>query len=165
ALGEEQDLGPGKFVRVVGADHRVLGRFRRVPPAVAARRPAVVDQVRLATVGRGRAVHRVVWAPAPNGGWAVPRVRAESPGRRLRGARALIVGAALALMVLLGTLAWGITSRATADLTRLAAELETIEAGSLDRRLATRPTTEVDRVVSVLNRMLERLEAAVAHLQ
>lgn len=165
ALGEEQDLGPGKFIRVVSADHRVLGRFRRVPPAVAARRPPVIDQLRLATVGRGRDVHRVVWAPAPDGGWVVLGVRAESRERLVRRTRAVIVGAAVALMGLLGTLAWAITSRATADLTRLGAELETIEAGSLDRRLATRATTEVDRVVSVLNRMLERLEAAVAHLQ
>jgi hypothetical protein len=164
ALGEEQDLGPGKFVRVVGADHRVLGRFRRVPPAVAARRPPVIDQLRLATVGRGNDVHRVVWAPGPDGSWVVLGVRAEdasccpaSPrGHHRRGAGD--DGPAR-------TLAWAITSRATADLTRLAAELETIEAGSLDRRLAPRATTEVDRVVSVLNRMLVRLEAAVGHLQ
>ena len=165
ALGEEEDLGPGKFVRVVGADHRVLGRFRRVPPAVAARRPPVIDQLRLATVGRGNNVHRVVWAPGPDGSWVVLGVRAEGRELLVRRARAVILGAAVALMVLLGTLAWAITSRATADLTRLAAELETIEAGSLDRRLAPRATTEVDRVVSVLNRMLVRLEAAVAHLQ
>ncbi|HKA28947.1 MAG TPA: ATP-binding protein [Candidatus Binatia bacterium] len=164
-VGEEQDLGPGKFVRVVGPDHRVLGRFRRVPPAVAARRPAVVDQLRLATVGRGRDAHRVVWAPVPGGGWVVLGVRVESRDRLVRRARTLIVGAAVALTALLGTLAWAITSRAIADLTRLGAELETIEAGSLDRRLATRTTTEVDRVVNVLNRMLERLESALAHLQ
>jgi signal transduction histidine kinase len=165
AVGEEQDLGPGKFVRVVGADHRVLGRFRRVPPAVVARRPPVIDQVRLATVGGGHDVHRVVWAPGPEGGWVVLGVRADGRALLVRRAREVILGTAVLLMVLLATLAWGITSRATADLTRLAAELETIEAGSLDRRLATRSTTEVDRVVSVLNRMLARLEAAVRHLQ
>jgi signal transduction histidine kinase len=165
ALGAEQDLGPGKFVRVVGSDHRVLGRYRRVPPAVAARRPPVIDQLRLATVGKGRDVHRVVWAPGPGGSWIVLGVRAESRDRVVRRARAVIIGAAAALMLLLATLAWAITSRAAADLTRLAGELETIEAGSLDRRLVTRTTTEVDRVVSVLNRMLARLESAVGHLQ
>jgi signal transduction histidine kinase len=165
ALGREQDLGPGKFVRVVGPDHRLLGRYRRVPPAVAARRPPVVDRLRLATVGKGRNVHRVVWAPGPDGSWVVLGVRAESRDRVVRRARAVILGAAAAMMLLLATLAWAITSRATADLTRLAGELETIEAGSLDRRLATRATTEVDRVVSVLNRMLGRLESAVGHLQ
>jgi signal transduction histidine kinase len=165
AVGEEQDLGPGKFVRVVGADREVLARFRGVPPAVAARRPPVIDRVRVGTVGKGRAAHRVAWAPTPAGGWVVLGVRAENRDLLVQRARRAIAGAAATLMVLLATLAWAITSRATADLTRLAGELETIEAGSLDRRLATRATTEVDRVASVLNRMLARLESALGHLQ
>src|SRR5262249_57012709 len=82
-------------------DHRLLGRFRRVPPAVAARRPAVVDQLRLATVGRGHDAHRVVWAPVPGGGWVVLGVRVESRDRLVRRARTLIIAAAGALVALL----------------------------------------------------------------
>jgi signal transduction histidine kinase len=48
---------------------------------------------------------------------------------------------------------------------RLAAEIATIEAGSLGRRLVPRRTLEVDRLASVLNRVLARLESAVTHLQ
>jgi signal transduction histidine kinase len=69
------------------------------------------------------------------------------------------------LLASLAVLAWAITSRATAELARLAAELETVEAGSLDRRLAPRRTVEVDRLAAVLNRLLARLESAVGHLR
>src|SRR2546429_4139160 len=57
------------------------------------------------------------------------------------------------------------TTRATAELDQLAAQPETIEASSLDRRLASGRTTEVDRLVAVLNRLLARLETAVGHLR
>src|SRR3989449_4993186 len=70
--------------------------------------------------------------------------------------------------LLLGTLAclaWAITTRATAEIHQLAAELETLEAASLDRRLAPGRTSEVDRLVAVLNRLLSRLETAGGHLR
>src|SRR2546422_11401938 len=70
--------------------------------------------------------------------------------------------------LLLGTLAclaWAITTRATAEIDQLAAQLETLEAASLDRRLAPGRTSEVDRLVAVLNRLLSRLETAVEHLR
>jgi signal transduction histidine kinase len=164
AIGEEEDLGPGKFVRVVGANRRVLARFRTVPPFVTAQRPKELDGLRLLTVGRGRGLHRVAWAPGPNGGWVVVGVRAATQAALCRHAKTAIGITAAGLIVLLTALAWGVSSRATSDLHRLATELETIEAGSLDRRLAARPTTEVNRVVGVLNRMLGRLESAVSHL-
>ena len=89
-------------------------------------------------------------------------------GRELRTLRRvqLAIGASAAL--LLGTLAflaWAITTRATAEIHQLAAELETLEAASLDRRLAPGRTSEVDRLVAVLNRLLSRLETAVGHLR
>ncbi len=165
AMGEEEDLGPGKFVRIVAADHRVVARFRTVPPAVAARRPKRIERLELRTVGEGHGLHRVAWAPGPAGGWVVLGVRAANQALLCRRAKTAIGVTAAGLVVLLTALAWGVSSRATFDLKRLATELETIEAGSLDRRLAARPTTEVNRVVGVLNRMLTRLEAAVAHLK
>ena len=163
-IGEEEDLGPGKFVEVVGADDRVLAHFRTVPPLVAARRPTRLDGLRLLTVGEGHGVHRVAWMPGRSGGWVVLGVRVANQVALGRRAKTVIGTAAVGLIALLTVLAWGVSSRATADLNRLAAELETIEAGSLDHRLAARPTTEVNRVVGVLNRMLERLESAVTHL-
>ena len=164
SIGEEEDLGPGKFVRVVGPDRRELARFRNVPPNVAMRRPKPVSELRLLTIGKGYGLHRVAWAPATNGGWVVVGVRASNQVLLCRRARSAIGVAALGLVTLLTALAWAVSSRATYDLNRLASELETIEAGSLDRRLAPRSTTEVNRVVGVLNRMLQRLEAAIMHL-
>jgi len=164
AIGEEEDLGPGKFVRVVGANRQVLARYRIVPPIVAARRPKQLEELQLLTVGQGRAAHRVAWAPGPSGGWVVLGVRVSNQAALCRRAKTAIGLAAAGLVLLLTALAWGVSSRATSDLNRLATELETIEAGSLDHRLAARPTTEVNRVVGVLNRMLGRLESAVTHL-
>jgi signal transduction histidine kinase len=164
AIGEEEDLGPGKFVRVVGPNRQVLARYSMVPPVVAERRPKQLGELQLLTVGQGRAAHRVVWAPGPSGGWVVLGVRVAAQVALARRAKTVIGVAAAALVLLLTTLAWLVSSRATSDLNRLATELETIEAGSLDRRLAARPTTEVNRVVGVLNRMLGRLESAVTHL-
>jgi two-component system, OmpR family, sensor kinase len=164
-IGEEEDIGPGKFVRVVGADRKVLAQFRTVPPLVAARRPKHLDGLRLLTVGTGHGLHRVAWAPGQAGGWVVLGVRAANPAALCRRAKTAIGIAALGLVTLLTALAWVVSSRATFDLNRLATELETIEAGSLDRRLAARPTTEVNRIVGVLNRMLGRLEGAVTHLK
>jgi signal transduction histidine kinase len=163
-IGEEEDLGPGKFIRVVGADRRVLAQFRTVPLSVAGRRPTPVDELRLLSVGEGNGLHRVAWAPGPTGGWVVLGVRAANQAALCRRAKTVIGTAAAALVVLLSIVAWAVTSRATSDLNRLATELETIEAGSLDRRLAPRPTTEVNRIVGVLNRMLTRLESAVTQL-
>jgi signal transduction histidine kinase len=165
AIGKEEDLGPGKFVRVVGADHKVLASFRTVPPRVAARHPKELDRLRLLTVGKGHGLHRVAWAPGPAGGWVVLGVRAGAQAALCRRAKTVIGITAAGLIVLLTVLAWGVSSRASADLDRLATELERIEAGSLDRRLVTRPTSEVNRIVGVLNRMLARLESAVMHLK
>jgi two-component system OmpR family sensor kinase len=164
-IGAEPDLGPGKFVRVVGADHKVIASFRTVPPFVAGRRPKQLSGLQLLTVGEGAGLHRVVWTPGTSGGWVVLGVRAGSQAALCRRAKAAIGTTALGLIALLTALAWAVSSRATFDLNRLATELETIEAGSLDRRLAARPTSEVNRVVDVLNRMLGRLESAVTHLK
>jgi signal transduction histidine kinase len=69
------------------------------------------------------------------------------------------------VLLILAALAWIVTSRATGELLRLATEIEALQAGSLDRRLAHRATLEVDQLVVVLNRLLARLETAVGHLR
>jgi signal transduction histidine kinase len=72
---------------------------------------------------------------------------------------------AVLLLAVLGAGVWALAGRATRELERLAAEVATIEAGSLARRLTPGSTHEVDRLVRVLNRVLERLERSVAQLQ
>lgn len=164
-IGREGDLGPHKFLRVVDRDQRVVARFREPPAMVTARRPQRPTEVEVARVGHGRRAQRVAWAPTATGGWVEIGVRATTQDVLVRRARATIAAVAGALVVLLAVLAWVITSRATAALGRLARALETIEAGSLDRRLPRQGTREVDRLVAVLNRMLERLATSVSHLQ
>src|SRR5262249_39540468 len=134
SIGEEQDLGPGKFVSVVGGNQQVLATFRTVPHFVSDRRPEPLTGLRLLRAGEGKNLHRVAWASRPTGGWVVLGVRAGGQALLCRRAKHAIGVAALGLVALLTALAWAVSSGATFDLDRLARELETIEAGSLDRR-------------------------------
>jgi len=164
-IGNEPEPGPDKFIRVTAGDGHTLAESGSVPPAVAAVAAPSERATRYDTVGQGRGAHRLVWYPGPEGGWTLIGVRAGRYQQSLRRAYLRIAAAAALLLVALALLAWAITTRATAELARLVAELETVEAGSLDRRLAARRTTEVDRLAAVLNRLLARLEAAVGHLR
>jgi signal transduction histidine kinase len=164
-IGTETDFGPGKFIRVTAMDGGSLAASGTVPPAIAALAPPRMPETRRTTVGREKGAYRVIWYPMPGGGWVEIGVRVRGHVRTLQRARLAIAGTAVLLLVTLALLAWAITTRGTAELARLAAELETVEAGSLDRRLAPRRPTEVDRLVVVLNRLLARLEAAVGHLR
>ena len=164
-VGGETDLGGEKFIRVLAADGRTLAASGVIPDAVGVLAPPARPGRRPVTVGRRHAVYRVVWSTAADGGWSEIGVRATSQLRTIWRARlAIAVGAALLLAALVA-LAWAIASRATGELDRLGAELESVEAGSLDRRLAPRRTAEVDRLAAVLNRLLARLEAAVEYLR
>ncbi|MGH7893157.1 MAG: histidine kinase dimerization/phospho-acceptor domain-containing protein, partial [Candidatus Binatia bacterium] len=163
-IGREEDLGPGKFILVTSADGRVLTSWGTVP-----------DALRRAGAPRREALERVVVDPAagtravvepiPGGGSVVIGVQVDRPMRTIWRARALVSAGAMVSLATLAALAWSITARATGELERLAAELETIEAGSLDRRLVPRHTKEVDRLATVLNRVLARLESALGHLR
>src|SRR5262249_3298090 len=113
-IGEEEDLGPGKFVRVVGPNHHVLARYRTVPPSVAEHRPQQLPGLRLVTGGKGHGLQRVAWGPGPTGGWVVLGVRAINQASLCRRANVAIGIAALGLVALLTALAWGVSSRATA---------------------------------------------------
>jgi signal transduction histidine kinase len=106
-----------------------------------------------------------VWFPVRDGCGGVVGVGVRRYVSTLVRARVAIGVGAAALLLLLGGLAWVVTARATAEIDRLADEVATIEAGSLDRRLQARRTLEVDRLASVLNRVLARLQAAVDHLR
>jgi signal transduction histidine kinase len=164
-IGTEAKDGPWKFVRVYAADGSVIAASGKPQPAVAASRPPSVRAVVQQDVGTGRDISRLVWLPSKAGGWIVIGIGARRQvAVLLRAKRAIAVGS-LAAIALLAALCWRITSRATAEIDRVAAELETLEAGSLDRRLAPRRTAEVDRLVEILNRLLERLEVAMSHLR
>jgi signal transduction histidine kinase len=99
------------------------------------------------------------------GGRILVGVRVAPSLHTVHHARRMIGTIATALVLTLAALAWAITTRATRELERVAGELETLEVATLDRRLEMRRTTEVDRLVVVLNRMLARLESAMGHLQ
>lgn len=164
AIAREIHPGPGKFVRVFGPRATLIAESGHIPRAV--RRLGVrprqdADTVRLAS----GVPMRVAWYPVQGVCAGVVGIDARRHATTLTWARFGIGAGAVALLVTLGALAWIVASRATSELSRLAAEVETIEAGSLDRRLAPRRTLEVDRLAGVLNRLLGRLEAAVTHLQ
>jgi signal transduction histidine kinase len=163
AVAAELDHGPGKFVRVVtpGRAPVVAGG----PPPAVAPPPAAPAVPTSATVwDRGRP-YRVVRHGLATGGSIEIGVDATDQLRLLRGARLGIAGGLATLFAAVALLAWTITRRAMAELVRVAADLETIEAGSLDRRLEPRRTREVDRLVAVLNRVLGRLHVAMSHLR
>jgi signal transduction histidine kinase len=164
-IAEETKDGGGKFIRVVAADGRVVAQAGSVPHELRFGAPGPVTRTRSALVSTGRVEHRVVWYPAPDGGWTEIGVRANRQVRLLRRTTWTIAGAALAMLATLLALASLVTTRATRELGRLAGELESVEAGSLDRRLVPRRTAEVDRLATVLNRFLGRLEAAVDRLR
>ena len=159
----EPALGGRKFIRVLDASGRVLARAGEDVPASLRTMPAPTG-VRHVTIG-GHDPYRIVRYALPDGGWCEVGVRVGSRLRMLRRAYLAIAAAAAGLLGALAMLAWTITSRATAEIDRLAAELETMEAGSLDRRLAAHQTAEVERLAGVLNRLLARVEAAMAHLR
>jgi signal transduction histidine kinase len=162
-IASETEHGGGKFIRVFGADGRIVARGGSVPHGLAITAP--VAGTRSALVSAAGGVRRVVWYPAPDGGWTEIGIGVHGQLRMLRRATLTIAAAALAMLASLVALASVITRRATRELARLATELESVEAGSLDRRLAPRHTAEIDRLAGVLNRLLARLDAAVGHLR
>jgi signal transduction histidine kinase len=164
-IGSETDMGPGKFVSVAAADGAVLAASRRMPHDVAKRRPRVLPEPKVETAGEDDAMFRVAWAPTKTHGVVAVGVHASRELRLVQRARWAIGVLGAVLLAVLGFGAWAITGRATQELDRLTAEVATIEAGSLERRLSVRRTDEVDRLVGVLNRVLERLERSVVELR
>jgi signal transduction histidine kinase len=74
----------------------------------------------------------------------------------------LAVGVPL-LTLVVGVVTWWITGRALHPVEAMRAEVETISAGALDRRLAEPATgDEIARLAATMNRMLGRLESALA---
>jgi len=164
AIVSERTPGPGKFIEVADADGRVLASVGHVPPAVVVSELPDPSGARTVRDSRGSA-YRVFWYAGRGPYRVVVGARTHPDPRTLHYARVAIVVTASALIFALSFLAWTITGRVTSELGRMADEIETIEAGSLTRRLAPRRTPEVDRLAGVLNRLLERLDTAVTHLR
>lgn len=164
-MGAETDLGPGKFVSVTDANGATIAASSNLPPTVARRRPAALGMPQVLSAGEDDRRFRVAWAPRPSGGRVAIGVNASRSIRSVQRARWMISLTAAALLVVLAVGAWAITGRATRELERLAGEVATVEAGSLDRRLSPRSTDEVDRLVAVLNRVLARLDRSVGQLR
>jgi signal transduction histidine kinase len=164
AMAAEHSPGPGKFMRVSRPDGSVLARAGRLPTAIRHYAPGPGSGAHTIAVP-GLGPYRAYWYNGSSACRAVVGVGAARYARTLRRAWIANLSVAAGLLTALLVLAWIITGRATSELGRLAEEIETIEAGSLARRLAPRQTLEIDRLAAVLNRLLERLEAAMTHLQ
>lgn len=93
----------------------------------------------------------------------VPASAAALATRRLR---ALLLAGIPATLLLLIAALWVVTSRALRPLEEAATAIETVGVRALDQRLpAPARDDEVGRIVVALNRMLDRLAAAVAQMQ
>lgn len=159
----EREPGPGKFVLVRERDGRILARAGRMPDTIT--RESIEGTGVARTLWYRGEPYRVAFARAANGAVCTIGVPVHGETGAMRRARWAIAGGACVLIGVFSALAWAVTSRATAELDRLAAELETVEAGSLHKRLSRRETSEVDRLVGVLNRLLQRLDSATASLR
>ncbi|MEA2626187.1 MAG: two-component system, OmpR family, sensor kinase [Candidatus Binatota bacterium] len=162
-IAGERDAGGRKFAVVFAPDGSVLARAGAMPPHTA---PAsAADPPYVFGVGDDVDRYRIASNPVAGGKRVEVGLAVHARAAALQRVRLALATGAAAALALLGMLCWGITSRATREMERLAQELENVEAGSLGRRLIERRTSEVDRVVKVLNRVLERLDRAVGHLQ
>lgn len=164
-IGSERDLGPAKFVAVVDHHGDSLAVHGTIPGGFSPV-PARDDGLgRAEFLSEGGHLYRVVRHPVPGGGWIAIGVRADRQVQSLARARLALGLGATAFLIVLGAMAWQITTRATSEIDRVASELEALEADSLHHRVAHRDTTEVDRLAGALNRMLARLDHAVSHLR
>ncbi len=164
-IAGERDLGKEKFVAIVDREGRPLAVHGPIPEGVLSTVTRADRAARAYFVSGGDRTYRVVRHPDRDGGFVVVGVRADRQRHSVARARvALGVGAA-AFLVVLGAIAWRITTRATAEIDGVTGELEALEAESLHRRLSGRDTTEIDRLVAALNRLLSRLDRAVTHLR
>jgi signal transduction histidine kinase len=160
--GEHEWRMTGKFIRVWSADGNLIAHAGTAPAGVDA--APSTDEPRL-LLDDAADPYRVVPYSAASGERMEIGARVRHQVRVLSRVRIGIAAGAAAMLVGISLLGWKTTSKATAELERLAAELETLEAASLDRRLPTQRTAEVDRLASVLNRLLARLDKAMAHLR
>lgn len=165
AVAAETDTGPEKFAAILGPRREVVVESGRIPRALHLQAQPLPQTVRMLTIGEDEDRFRVAAAPIETGGAVVIGTRTGDILRYVDAARWAIGIVAALLFVLFTTGAWMITGQATVEVERLTAEVATIEATSLDRRLTDRHTNEVRQLVEVLNRVFDRLDSAVAQLR
>ncbi|MBX3027963.1 HAMP domain-containing protein [bacterium] len=147
-IADETDLGVGKQVAVFAGTRLVAEA-----PAGAAARLAAPRALRVADAAAGALTVRI----------GVPATAASHATSRLR---ALLVFGVPATLLLLAVALWGITRRALRPLEDAAAAIERVGVGDLALRLPPPARDdEVGGIVVALNRMLDRLAAAVAQMQ
>lgn len=164
-IAGERDLGKNKFVAIVDGAGRPLATHGRIPEGVLATVLVGDPATRAYFVTDADRTFRVVRHPDAAGSWVVVGVRADRQRHGVARARLALGAGATALLLVLGMVAWRTTTRATAEIDGIAAELEALAAESLHRRVSRRDTSEVDRLAVALNGLLERLDRAVSHLR
>lgn len=164
-IAGERNLGKEKFVAIVDREGRPLAVHGRLPDGVLSTVTHGEHATHAYFVSGDERTYRMVRHPDRDGGWVVVGVRADRQRHSVARARVALGFGAAVFLVVLGAIAWRITTRATAEIDGVTAELEALEAESLHLRLSGRDTTEVDRLVAALNRLLSRLDHAVTHLR
>jgi signal transduction histidine kinase len=164
-IGTERDLGPGKFVEVTDAAGNVLAAYGSEPSGYTHSAQSAAHRRRFEFFSSGDDTYRIAHVMVPDGGWVALGVGTDRQMQSLARAHVGLALGALAFLLALGAVAWHITTRAISEIDSVAADLEALEADSLDRRLAPGATVEIDRLVASLNRMLARLDRAVSHLR
>ncbi|HSP99782.1 MAG TPA: ATP-binding protein [Candidatus Dormibacteraeota bacterium] len=151
-IAAETDLGAGKQVAVFQGEHLVA----EAPPGAAAALHGV-DDLRVASA---------VTEPEDGGltvTIGVPATAAVHATRRLRAM--LLIGIPAGLLLLAAGL-WALASRALRPLEDAAAAIGRVGVGDLALRLPTSGRDdEISGIVAALNRMLDRLSAAMAQMQ
>jgi HAMP domain-containing protein len=151
-IADETDLGPGKQVAVLQGERVVA----EAPPGAAA------------AIRRGGdlRIARGVTAPAEGGltvAIGLPATAALHAYWRLRAI--LVIGVPLGLLLLVAGV-WMLASHALRPLEDAADAIERVGVDDLSLRLpATSGADEIGRIVTALNRMLDRLSSAVAQMQ
>lgn len=146
-------------------DEVVLSYGQRVPQKPSLPKHIALDSPR--TVGSGASAYRVLATGDPFGSGttvvAVPLRDLHQTLERLLLVESLVGGAILALM---GGLAWVLVRIGLLPLNRMAHTAGAIAGGDLSHRVAaTDPRTEVGRLGTALNSMLDRLEQAFSERQ
>lgn len=165
AIARETSPGPGKFVLLERGDGTPVTTGGRVPP-IEGLRPEPGPNTSLATTLTAREQYfRVVWRAHGTGCRGAVGVVVDAQVASLRTIRRAVAAAALFLLACFTALTWMTTGRATAQLERLAEEIEAIEATDLRRRLPAGDVLEVEHLAAVLNRLLTRVDAAMDRLR
>jgi two-component system OmpR family sensor kinase len=173
AVGRGQRLSPELFaatdrpvlVELRASDGQVLDRLGSAEaadvslPAGLAERPGTVEQLELE--GHEGPVYEVTVVPAGGGRMLVAVVSVASEVSTLKHLVALNLRVGVIVLLTLAAIAAIVLTRGLRPLRRIATTADAIAAGNLAERVpAASKRTEIGRVSTALNRMLEEIESA-----